>query len=359
MKGPLRSAVVGCGRMGVEDSSRLQGKVHSCSLPVGHAETLALSDRFDLVAFCDLDFKKASEAAGKYGCGRPFVDVATMLQATAPEVVTVATRTRDRIPLVKSLIEGGVRGIYAEKPFAQNLRDCVDCVELAEEQGTALILGTPRRYAAIYSKARNIALSGEWGEMREIRISLPPGTRLMWAVPHFVDLFLFFAGGSRWESLQAECMIEQSDALENGIDCDPVVTSARVEFVDGLVGTFLEADRFLVELDCEDASIQIFDYPIEGPLLRVLPRPGHEHSGSGPFEERVYGERSGTASAFEELARAVSGEQPLSLAPGEIVLQQSILSGIAVSSLQNARRIGPDEVPPDFTISGRSGNLYA
>lgn len=351
---PLRAAVVGCGRMGVADSSRFAGKVHPSLLPVGHAEALAASEDYELVGFCDLDRGKAMAAAARYGAGRGFGDLSEMLEACRPEVVTVATRTEVRPGLVSRLAaEGTVRGIYAEKPFSRSVGECDTCLEAVAGGRVRLVLGTPRRYLEVYREAFRLVCSGGMGRLRSIHIHLAPGALLLWSVPHFVDLLILFAASTEVSTVEAECDFGGARVSAGEVDCDPVVQRAEVVFANGVFGKMVESDRFRVDLACEEGVVEIEESDPHGPLLRLSPR------GGGVVERRVVGARSGISQSLHELARALAGGEANLVSPREIALQQRILSAIACSALGGGGKVALQEVPADLTITGRFGTQYA
>jgi scyllo-inositol 2-dehydrogenase (NAD+) len=351
---PLKAAIVGCGRIGVARSARLAGRVHASMLPVSHAESMLATGKLDVVAFCDVDQAKAHEACSAYGTGAPFSDLEAMLRQCAPEIVSVATRAQHRADIVQTLTARGVRGIYAEKPFSRSLAECHAALRAVERAGAKLVLGTPRRYTRLHRRAREIAASGRLGQLTRISIGLDPRSLLLWTVPHYVDLLIFFAGGSRVGSVAATCEIPPEAVSGDVIDCDPVVQSAIIQFDNGVIGTLDSAERFGVTLVCERGAVQIFE---ARPAIRVVPaspapQPDIE-------DEPIDDEMSGTVRAFGELADSVLQAQPAPISHDDVILNQALLIGIAVSSLRGGERTDLNQLPLNLSITGKLGGLYA
>ncbi len=350
----LKAAIVGCGKIGVASSTRLAGRVHASMLPVSHAESMIATGRLDVVAFCDVELAKAREASAAYRTGVPFANVEAMLRQHAPQIVSVATRAQQRPGIVQTLAAHGVRGIYAEKPFSRSLAECHAATRAVEAAGSKLVLGTPRRYTRLYRRAREIVASGRVGRLLQVRIQLAPRSLLLWTVPHCVDILVFFAGAGSVAYVQAVCDIPRDAVFGDVIDCDPVVQSATVQFDSGVIGTLHTADRFGVALVCERGEVQIFE---EHSLLRLvctsLPHERDVH------EELINDEISGTVRAFVELANSVQHDRRAPILREEVVLNQALLIGIAVSSIREGQRTGIDQLPPELSITGKLGSLYA
>lgn len=350
----LKSAVVGCGRIGVASSERLAGRAHPSMLPVSHAECMLASGRYDLAAFCDPFGERARDASAFYKTGASFADVAAMLAAVKLDVVSVATRTQERPGIVTMLAEHGVRGIYADKPFSRSVAECQDSMRAVEKAGVKLALGTSRRYTRVYRRAREIASSGLLGRLAQVRIQLDPGCPLLWTMPHLVDLLVFFSGGRDVVYLQSTCGIPAHTVKDHVIDCDPAVEAVTMRFDNGVIGTMHAGARLGVALVCEHGEVHVFE---QRPMVRIVHGP--TSSGQGMTDELIDDTMSGTVRAFVELADAVQSGGSSPVTPEEVLLNQALLAGIAWSSLQDGRRIQLAEVPPDLIITGRVGELYA
>jgi scyllo-inositol 2-dehydrogenase (NAD+) len=357
LTGPhLKAAIVGCGKIGVASSTRLASRVHASMLPVSHAESMIATGVLDVVAFCDIELTRARDASTVYRTGVPFANVETMLRQHVPEIVSVATRAQQRPGIVQTLAAHGVRGIYAEKPFSRSLAECYAATRAIEAAGSKLALGTPRRYTRLYRRAREIVASGRLGRLLRVRIQLDHRCLLLWTAPHCVDILVFFTGGGSVGYVEAACDIPRDAVLGDVIDCDPVVQSATIQFDSGVVGTLHAADQFGVVLVCERGEVQILE---ARQLLRVI----HAHASlpheRGVQEEPINDEISGTVRAFAELAGSVRHDGPAPISADEVVLNQALLIAMAVSSMREGRRTGIDQLPPELSITGKLGSLYA
>ena len=123
----VRSALVGCGKVGAI-----------------HAQALASVPHSELVAVCDDRSDRAEALANQFG-GQPYSDVATMLGEEAPEVVCVCTpHPRHAEPTFLAL-EAGAH-VLVEKPLAANLADCDAMIAAAQQAGVSLGVVSQRRW---------------------------------------------------------------------------------------------------------------------------------------------------------------------------------------------------------------------
>jgi predicted dehydrogenase len=124
---PLRTAVVGCGKV---------GQIHAAAL-----RELAESE---FVAVCDDDVNRAAAFAARFGV-RPHRSVKTMVRDAGVQVVTVCTPH----PLhARPVVEAAEAGAHAlvEKPLAASLADCDAMLAAARRAGTQLGVVSQRRF---------------------------------------------------------------------------------------------------------------------------------------------------------------------------------------------------------------------
>ncbi|WP_435006586.1 Gfo/Idh/MocA family protein [Tundrisphaera lichenicola] len=127
MTRPLRTALVGCGKV---------GSIHAKAL-----RSLAESD---FVAVADTSLDRAESFAGTYGA-RPFSDPAEMLTTARPEVVILATPHPLHAEAAIQAAEAGVH-VLVEKPLASSLRDCDAMLGAARKSGVTLGVVSQRRF---------------------------------------------------------------------------------------------------------------------------------------------------------------------------------------------------------------------
>lgn len=123
---PVRTALVGCGKVGQTHALALR------DLPTSH-----------FVAACDADPARAAAFADRYGV-RPYADVAEMLRAEKIEALTVATPHPLHAAPAVAAAGHGVH-VLVEKPLAATLADCDAMLAAARRAGTRLGVISQRR----------------------------------------------------------------------------------------------------------------------------------------------------------------------------------------------------------------------
>ena len=124
----LTAAVVGCGWMGVDYVEWL----------AGHPDT-------DLVGLVDSNPERLREISERFGVGKTFPDVKSLLGYTVPDVVAVVTPTKYFKDVVVACAEAGVKGIMVEKPIGGLLSDVDEMIEACESRGTVFGGGRVQR----------------------------------------------------------------------------------------------------------------------------------------------------------------------------------------------------------------------
>src|SRR5215831_16389503 len=102
---PVRTALVGCGKVGGLDAAALSTRPES-----------------KLVALCDTSLERAEQFAGRYG-GRAFRDLAQMIRESGAEAVFVCTPHPLHAESAVLAAEAGLH-VMVEKPMAASLSDC-------------------------------------------------------------------------------------------------------------------------------------------------------------------------------------------------------------------------------------------
>ncbi len=354
---PLRAAVVGCGRMG----ARPGGGAHAAAMPPGwvplsHAESICSTEGLELVAVCDVDEKAAAVAADRWGVKAIYSDHRQLLRDVSPDILAVATRTPGRAEIVKAAADGGVRALHVEKPFANSLADCDAALGAVGRAGAALTYGTTRRFMAAYRQAKRMIDDGEIGPIEQITVDLGR-TLIMWNHSHSVDLLLFFAGSTDIDFVQGHCQLPPDSVQGLRVDADPVLEMGHVRFTNGINGVITSAGGLHARIAGTNGTLAVL---ADGRTIEIRKNVGAQrayHLDEITLVPHV--ERSGTVQAFTELRDAVlTGARP-SIAPGDVRTGLNILFGFVRSTLERGRRLKLDEVEPDFTVTGRSGQLVA
>jgi UDP-N-acetyl-2-amino-2-deoxyglucuronate dehydrogenase len=141
---PVRTALVGCGKV---------GQIHAAAL-AGLAEA-------EFVAACDASGERAAAFAAKYGA-RPFTDVAEMLRQARPEAAVIGTpHPLHAAPAVLAAVAGV--HVLVEKPMAASLADCDAMLEAARKSGVTLGVISQRRFYPPVRRMREAIDAGKLG----------------------------------------------------------------------------------------------------------------------------------------------------------------------------------------------------
>lgn len=143
---PVRTAIIGCGM-------------------ISDAYMATLTARFkiiELVGCCDLNARKADEAARKYG-----IRVMTMeevIEDTSIELVIDLTTAQSHYQINKRLLKAG-KHVYTEKVMAVSLKEAKELVETAEEKNLYLGVAPDTFLGSAIQTARYVVESGMIGEV--------------------------------------------------------------------------------------------------------------------------------------------------------------------------------------------------
>ncbi len=143
MRKPVRTAVIGCGKVGGL-----------------HGAALELLPESQLAAVCDAAPERAESFATRYG-GRPFSDVNQMLQEARPEAVFICTPHPLHLEPAVLAAEAGVH-VMIEKPMAASLADCDAMLAAARKTGVILSVMSQRRF---YEPVRRIKQAIDAGKI--------------------------------------------------------------------------------------------------------------------------------------------------------------------------------------------------
>ncbi len=357
----VRAAVIGCGRMGAFTSDSVRRFAPRCWFPLSHCEAIQLHPKLDLLALCDTDAAMLQRAASAHGSPSSFTDHGALLNVARPELLGVATRTIGRAQIILDAVASGTRAIHAEKPLCSSVRELWRLREAFARADIFVTLGTVRRFFPVYVFAVNLARSGRYGDLREIRVQMGPGS-LYWTHPHSVDLILFAAGTRRVDSVQARLgnFVAGDSAAE--VVSDPIIESASIYFSDGLVGQITRGLGADLTLSCSAAEITVES---DGRALRVAATSGDDPYPVSSYLPDEWNTESagGTFLPVSHLVRCLEGDTVEGAHNAElkahIVLGQQILFALAQSHLEQSKLVRIDEVDPELRILAMTANRYA
>lgn len=347
MNQPLRAAVIGCGRMGAR-SPIGPADIPAGWLPLTHAGAIAEVEGIELTAVCDMNEDFAHAAAADFAV-RPYADHRLMLEEVKPDILSIATRTPGRADLIAFAAKSGVRGIHAEKPFANSLDECDTALEAVRDVRGFLTYGTTRRFMNAYREARRLIETGEIGPVHEIAVDHGQ-TWIMWNHAHSVDLLMYFAGSTDVEFVQANCSFLPGRVSRETVDDDPILEYGYMRFANGVNGLITSAGGYHTRISGSKGTLTILG---DGDSIEIRRASGTSGYYADERRLRPTSPHSGTVQAFTELRDALVNETPPSITPGEIRTGLEALFGFVRSSLDDGRRIRLNEIDPAFRVTGR------
>ena len=106
-----------------------------------------LSDRAEIVAFCDIIPEKATEAAEKYGTSdaKVYEDFRELLKDGSIDVVHVCTPNRSHCEISVAALDAG-KHVMCEKPMAKTVADAQLMLDAAKRSGKKLTIGYQNRF---------------------------------------------------------------------------------------------------------------------------------------------------------------------------------------------------------------------
>lgn len=351
----LKTAIIGLGRMGAEPSSRL-GKFSNGWHPVSHAESIKLISYLELTAICDIDADKVGRFLKIYNVSQGFVDYEKLIETIRPGIISIATRTNLKKEIISCALNNNVKGIYVEKPLSTSISQCEEILKQTEASGAKLVYGTQRRGMSFFRKAKELAYSGEFGDIQSITFEYGSGM-LLWTLPHITDLITFFTNSTVFETVSALCEFRNKYTEESiFIDEDPIVKTAVVNMDNGIIVLLSPGKGNNIRIHLDNGIININS---DGYSLDVST--GGRFKGKFNELNREYAppSKSGTQVLFEDLTQSVLNSTDLSsVTNGEILGGIEILYGILESGLRNGTLVNHKEVRKDLIVTGRFGDLY-
>ncbi len=356
----ITAAVVGCGRMGAFTSPNVRDHAPPCWFPLSHVEAIKAEPRLSLAAVCDANADASIRAAEVHDVSRHYTDLDRMLADVAPRLLAVATRTPGRAAIMADAVRAGVRALHVEKPLCNTMTELHALRTMLARDEVFVTWGAIRRHFSVYRAARDIAASGRFGAIKDIRVMLGHG-QMFWTHPHSVDLILFFAGERQVVSTQASLSNVSIDGGPRSVASDPYIEHALIAFDDGVIGSITRSPGSSIAIGCETGEIVV---EADGRMIAI-----YEASGTDPYLSRretlvaPLSGGEGSLAAIASLADCLDDVPGARLAnarvKGDILAAQAILFGILQSHIEGSRPITLDGLADDIQILAKSGASYA
>ncbi len=124
----------------------------------------------DVVALCDVDWKRAAPAFARYPDAATYRDFRRMLDAEQRiDAVVVSTPDHTHAAIAAEAMRRG-KHVYVETPLAHDVGEARELARLAEETGVATQMGNERHSGAGIRRAVEMLWGGGLGPVREVHV---------------------------------------------------------------------------------------------------------------------------------------------------------------------------------------------
>jgi len=128
----------------------------------------------EVVGWCDGDPVRVGAMAQEFGIARTFADAATMLDATAPDLVDIVTPPPSHAALV-ALAHARRIPVICQKPLTPSWAESVALAEAADRAGVLCVVHENFRFQPWYREAKRLLAAGTLGVPHSVAFRLRPG----------------------------------------------------------------------------------------------------------------------------------------------------------------------------------------
>jgi predicted dehydrogenase/sugar phosphate isomerase/epimerase len=329
---PYPSLLVGCG-------ARAQT----------HAQVLAGSDPYDLVAVCDLDAERAEETASAFEVPGVYTDLDEALERESPAHVTVVTPPNARVPVVPDVLARAPDSLVVEKPVADDLGDVERIADAAVAVDTRVVVCHQTPWADELRALASWIEAGRLGEVTRLVGSTKLGTAAQGT--HFVHAANWLLG-SRPERVHGWANGSAGLAPAPGGHAEPDDAMYQLTYPDD-TRAFVHQGASAPDVP-EQADTAPLEYKLDvvgtggraeyvlGHHARGVFADGTERVDARPFDEDAYMTR-GLYDRLDALLRGDAADHPADL-ESAVAVHRTL--DAALRSAIEGRPIRTDERPP-------------
>ena len=238
------TAIIGTGRVGSQFD-------FVPDHPDNHADAIAVSGNFELVAGVNRGREKLDAFGERYGIKALYHDYLQMLKDIGPDLCIIATHPE----LHREMVEGCVsvpttKAIICEKPMALSLEECDAMIESCSKAGILLQINHNRRWDNQWLMVKKLLEDGAIGDLNHVYCYMDGGKPAPWwrsenegpllhDFTHYFDLLDLYIGEVDWLCGMAE-QRKRPWAVED-------FSAAFIKFRSGVTGVITGAE--LTEYD--------------------------------------------------------------------------------------------------------------
>lgn len=350
----IRSAVIGCGRMGAFTSETMKKYGPKCWFPLSHIESLKHFKNISVEAICDVNSSLLEKAKGEFGIKYTYNDYNELFSKHKIDLLCVATRTQEREKIIQVAIEHGIKAFHLEKPLCNSVKQLKRLEFLVVNNKVCLSYGTLRRYLNIYQKAKNLVDSGKFGKLLQVQVNFGVSA-LFWTHPHSVDIILFFSGKRKVVNVQSH-LSNVISTKDNVIESDPIIEQSSIYFDDGLVGSITKIPGMDVVLGCEKGVITLES---NGSQI-VIKQAFNNHPYFENSKDLIIDDCNKSQGTYSAICNLLENFNNKDYHKNKFIfLGQKVLFGFVDSHLNNGKLINIDMVSDEITVIGKTGTFYA
>lgn len=211
-----RAAVIGCGRIGVEE-----GRYRKEVQPATHAGAYQQArPRIKLAGLADINAERLKVAA-RYFPGVPlFRSANDLLKEIRPDIVSIASHPDSHCQLVELAAHLKIKAIVCEKPIAETVKQAEKMIRLCQKSGSLLLINHTRRFDPLLGRIRKEMQAGRAGHILQGTCYYYNG--LFNNGTHLVDLLRFFLGDIDW-LMAKENKKTKKPSLQNDLNVDGMI----------------------------------------------------------------------------------------------------------------------------------------
>ena len=136
----LKAAVIGLGRIGFKTTDSQKISMPKGWLPYNHVEAINATSNVELVCACEKNKNFNNHPISFLNRLKIYQDYKTLLKNEKVDIITIATRSDVRSQIMDTAIDYGIKGIHAEKPFTQSLKETKKILNKLKKKKNIIIL---------------------------------------------------------------------------------------------------------------------------------------------------------------------------------------------------------------------------
>lgn len=145
---------------------------------VAHLSNYAVLDECEVVALAEPRKKLAQRVAERYGIEEIYNNHKELLKNADVDGIVASQPFSRHIMIIPDILQAGIP-VFTEKPLAASVESGEKLVQLAEDNDVLHMVGYHKRSDPAVEYAHDLIKkwqkSGEFGKMRYVRITMPPG----------------------------------------------------------------------------------------------------------------------------------------------------------------------------------------